>query len=130
VGECLSYSINVLGTQLATTSQATKGTDQAIADWPAALRLQPDDSNLFFHRGTQYLLTWQLELALPDLDRYVLKRPGDPFGYTTRSSIYAKMGDEARAKADLTMANKLNAANSSRLYGPYLSTPFGGVALQ
>ncbi len=88
--------------------------DQAIADFTEAIRLRPTDrlfpivvAEVHHDRGKVYVRQGKYDQAIADFTEAIRIDPKDAEAYENRGHAYEKLGDTARAQADLAMAKKL-----------------------
>ena len=82
--------------------------DRAIADFTAALALNPKDAAAHLLRGNAHDAKGDLDKALADYDAAVRLDPNDAAGYFNRGEIYQAKGDRQRAIADYQKAIKID----------------------
>ncbi len=97
----------------------------ALADWDAALMINPNDPAVLINRGSILLNLGEYQRALSDFNRYIELRPDDPHAYISRSSIYTQLGEPSQAAEDLKSAQDLFSTKHARLYSAEMETPFG-----
>jgi tetratricopeptide (TPR) repeat protein len=78
--------------------------DQALADYDAALRFDPDLTAALFNRAGIWLKRKEANRALLDLDRVVMLDRSDGDAFYRRGSIRADFGDSAGALKDFDAA--------------------------
>jgi tetratricopeptide (TPR) repeat protein len=86
--------------------------EKAIADYTAALRIDPNNASAFRNRGLVYLKQKNYALALADLDRAIDLESAalrKPYGYRART--YVALGQYEKAIEDFTMAIRNDASN-------------------
>jgi len=83
--------------------------DQAIADYTAALKLQPDCSRCLNDRGLAYDRKWQLDDAVADFTDAIRLDPGEFDGYFNRGNAYYGKTDYEHAVADYSAAIAIKA---------------------
>jgi tetratricopeptide (TPR) repeat protein len=83
--------------------------DQAIADYSAALQLQPDCSRCHNDRGVAYDRKWQFDNAIVDFSDAIRLDPGEFDGYFNRGNAYYSKNDYDHAVADYTAAIAIKA---------------------
>ena len=92
--------------------------DLALADLDAAIRITPDEADLYHARGTllydQYMgaSAWirksDLERAIADFSQMIRLEPTSGVGHYLRARAYATNGDRDRAVADLIEGTKVD----------------------
>lgn len=113
---------------------AAKGDfDRAIADYDAALKLNPQSADAHFNRGNAWAHKGDPDRAIADYDAAIKLDPKEPAAYGGRAVEWAVKGDYARAIADYDMAMKLDPKSASALLGRgrarFYSGDFQGAAL-
>ena len=98
----------------------------ALADWQAALELDPNDPVVFKNRALLLMSVRKNDSALADLTRYIELRPDDPFGYNARATILSFMGDHEGARRDLNTARRLEMTNRANAYQKFPKAVFDG----
>lgn len=80
---------------------------EAIADFTAAITLDPTSSVAFVNRGQEYLTLGEVEKALADLQRALESAPGDNDARATLSRAFIAAGrfDDAVAQASQVLAS-------------------------
>lgn len=87
---------------------AAKGDhDRAIADYDAAIRLNPRNSDAYYNRGTAWGNKGDHDRAIADYDVAIKLNPKDPTVYSGRAFELVAKGDLTRALADYDTANQL-----------------------
>jgi len=84
---------------------------KAIADYTAAIRLEPKRAELFVGRGRAQAATGDLRRAFADLDLALRLDPKSDAAYSARAEAWKAKGDFARAKADYEDALRLQPKN-------------------
>jgi tetratricopeptide (TPR) repeat protein len=88
---------------------AKKGqNDQALADFDAAVKLKPDDTDALFRRGGARLTLEQYPGAIEDFTAVIKADEMHALAYRLRGFIYNKLGDDKNAGADYDKACALN----------------------
>ena len=82
--------------------------DRAIADFTAAIALNPNDAIAHYNRGNAYDERAELDSAIADWDKAIAINPNYAAAYGNRGIAYRKMGEFGRAIADYTKAIKIN----------------------
>lgn len=87
---------------------ASEHASQALEDFEAILKLDPDDAQALFTRAIAYRQMKQFEKSLADFDRLIEQnhQPAEKV-YFQRSLTYYLMGNKQKTLSDLQMANKL-----------------------
>jgi len=83
-----------------------KDYDHALADFNAAIKIQPNAGLAYFNRASVYALKENSDLAIADLNQVIQLQP-DALTYMKRGSNYFFKGDYDLAIADLNQAIKL-----------------------
>lgn len=81
--------------------------DEALADFDAAIRLNPHYQNAYVNRGDIYQFKGQYEKAIADYDVALKLREGDEVAYYDRGNSYAALGKHRQAIADYDAALRL-----------------------
>jgi lipoprotein NlpI len=81
--------------------------DEALADFDAAIRLNPRYQNAYVNRGDIYHFKRQDEKAIADYDAALKLRDGDEVAYYDRGNSYAAIGKHRQAIADYDAALRL-----------------------
>jgi lipoprotein NlpI len=106
---------------------AAKGEfDRAIADYDAAIKLQPRSADTYFNRGNAWANKGDPDRAIADYDAAIKLDPKDAAAYGGRAVEWAVKGDYARAIADYDTAIKLDPKSSSALLGRGRARFYGG----
>ena len=93
---------------------AAKGIhDRAIADYDAALRLNPRYSDAFHNRGNAWSSKGDTDRAIADFDAAIALNPKDALSHSSRAFEWTAKGDYARAIADYDAALRLNPKSPS-----------------
>jgi tetratricopeptide (TPR) repeat protein len=101
--------------------------DQAIADCTQAIRLNPNDAEVYVTRGAAYICIWELrkdmrkdtsplDQAINDLDRGLKLNPDFADAYTIRGSAYNLKGEHDRAIEDHNRAIQLNSEDCNAYF--------------
>ena len=80
---------------------------RALEDYDEAIRLAPNDSELFNNRGNVHRFNGDVDRALADLDQAIRLDPNNGRAYNNRGVAYRQKGDHTRAIADFTAAIRL-----------------------
>ena len=106
---------------------AAKGDfDRAIADYDAAIKLQPRAADTFYNRGNAWANKGDPDRAIADYDTAIKLDPKEPAAYGGRAVEWAVKGDYARAIADYDAAINLDPKSSSALLGRGRVRFYGG----
>lgn len=84
----------------------------ALADYNAALAIQPTGSAVLYDRALGYVDVRQFDEALADLDRVIAADPEAPKGYSGRGWANFQKGDYDLAVADFDKVESLQADNA------------------
>jgi len=95
------------GGRRATADQA-RAFDLAIADFTAALRLDPNNAKTYQERGVAYLSKGDLDKAIADFTQAIRLDPNDADAYYNRGYVYVTKKDYDRAIADFEAALRIN----------------------
>jgi lipoprotein NlpI len=85
----------------------TNRNDDALADFDAAIRLNPRYQNAYVSRGDIYHFKGQDEKAITDYDAALKLRAGDEVAYYDRGNSYAALGKHRQAIDDYDAALRL-----------------------
>ena len=99
--------------------------DRAIADYDAAIRLDPKYALAYNHRGEAYIDKGDYARAIADLDEAIRLDPKYAHAYTNRGVVWGRKGDFGRAIADYTEAIRLDPDLHSPTSTALASTPKG-----
>jgi len=106
----------------------TSRNDEALADFDAALRLNPRYQNAYVNRGDIHHWRGQYEKAIAEYDAAIKLRGRDEVAYYDRGNSYAALGKHLQAIADYDAALRLkkdyqpayfNRGNSFRAIGRF-----------
>ena len=80
--------------------------DKAINDFSKAIKLNPDDDygGPYFNRGIIYDIEGKIEKAIDDYNKAIELNPGYADAYYHRGTLWLRLQNWERAKADLTNA--------------------------
>lgn len=81
--------------------------DEAIADFTAAIRLAPEDANLYLLRGIALGARGELDEAIADLTEAIRLSPKGPRAYVERSRAREQKGEMVDAEDDSAKAERL-----------------------
>ncbi|HVY43980.1 MAG TPA: tetratricopeptide repeat protein [Hyphomicrobiaceae bacterium] len=84
--------------------QEANDLDGAIADFSAAIELNPEYPALYAHRAGAYEAKEQLDLALADLTTVIRLVPDDADAYASRGDIHARLAEYEKAESDYRAA--------------------------
>src|SRR5664280_2946637 len=91
------------------TVYATKGQyDRAIEDFDQAIRLNPQDADVFNNRGIAFKNKGQYDRAIQDYDQAIKLNPDKAGAFNNRGKAYANKGQYDRAIQDYDQAIRLN----------------------
>lgn len=97
---------------------STKGNhDRAIADYDAAIRLNPKSAEAFHNRGSAWANKGETDKAIADYEVAIRLDPEDSSPYAGRAVEYSIKGDYARASADFDTAIKLDPKAAGAFFG-------------
>lgn len=82
--------------------------DRAIADFDAAIRLNPGVAGIYLERGLAYEAKGEHAIAIMDFDAAIRRDPTLVQAYFGRALAYDGIGEGQRATADLTVAASLD----------------------
>lgn len=82
----------------------------ALDDINKAMRLKPDDSDMYYLRGFAYRALGQYQNALEDTNRALAMDPEFAAAYANRAFIYQALRNPDRAKADARKAKELDSS--------------------
>jgi tetratricopeptide (TPR) repeat protein len=88
---------------------------EAIADYSEAVKIKPDDPNIFERRAYAEMQLKDYDKALHDYNQAIKLSPGDPKYYQVRALIYQTKGDFKAALADVDKVLKLDPNNQDAL---------------
>jgi tetratricopeptide (TPR) repeat protein len=90
--------------------------EKAIEDFNQALRLDPNNANIYAERGFAYSEIRDYDKAIADFTQAIKLSPNDSrIYYNARGSMYGSKGDFDKAIADYTQAIRLD-PNTTRAY--------------
>jgi len=88
---------------------AAKGDDdRAIADFTAAIRLDPKDAYAYNNRGSAYKGKGDLDRAIADYGETIRLNPSLDKAFSSRGTAYLYGGNPAKALADVSQASELD----------------------
>jgi tetratricopeptide (TPR) repeat protein len=91
-----------------TEPQAANEKDRALADYEAAIRVDPNNPALFRDRGILWRRNGDLDRALVDFDRAIRMGFSDAAAYNERGLVWYEKKSLDRAIADFNQALKIN----------------------
>ena len=77
---------------------------EAIKDFDEAIRLKPNDVNLYLSRGATYGMSEQLDKAIADFDRALELDPNSGMAYMNRATARNRKGDRVGSLSDYNKA--------------------------
>ena len=80
---------------------------QAMKDFDTAIKLDPDRSKSYHHRGVCFALTGRFKEALRDFSKTIELRPDYANAWSNRGEVRYEMGEFAKAIADYEQAIRL-----------------------
>ena len=108
VGENFS-GMNVVTTEGQTASvEQVRILDKAIADYTQAIRLDPNNTSAYIHRGYVYYAKGDYNRAIADYDQAIKLAPYSKAAYNNRGHVLADKGDLDAAIADYDQALRLD----------------------
>jgi tetratricopeptide (TPR) repeat protein len=90
--------------------------DQAIADYTAALRSDPNNADAYNNRGVAYKKKGDYDKAIADYNQALRINPNDAIVYSNRGNVYSDKGDYDKAIADYNQALKIDPNNATFYY--------------
>ncbi len=81
---------------------------QAVAAYTEALKLEPQNAEIYFNRALALHLDGKSQEAMKDFDKAVSLDPANPFRYSSRAFVRAKFGDLLGAVDDYKKAIDLD----------------------
>jgi lipoprotein NlpI len=97
---------------------ASKGEHaRAIADYDAAIRLDPKFAEAYFNRGHAWANRADPDRAIADYGAAIRLNPKDPAALASRAAEWLLKGEHARAIEDFDAALKLDPKNGGALFG-------------
>ena len=100
--------------------------DRAIADYDAAIRINPKYLDAFFNRGNAWGLKGDPDRAIADYDAFLRLSPKDPAGHIARAVELMVKGDYARAVAGYDTAITLDPKSATAFLGRGRAHFYGG----
>jgi tetratricopeptide (TPR) repeat protein len=89
----------------------------SLADFNAALQLDPQLATAWFNRGSAHLSLGQLDAALADFDATLKRHPGYVPAMSRRADVWLARGDLERALAEYNQALAADPAHAQALVG-------------
>jgi lipoprotein NlpI len=90
---------------------------RAIADYDAAIRIDPKSAEAYFNRGHAWAHRGNSDRAIADYGMAIRLNPKDPAALASRAAEWLLKGDYARATADFDTAVKLDPKGKDALFG-------------
>jgi tetratricopeptide (TPR) repeat protein len=107
VGENFS-GVGIISNEGQATAEQARVYEQAIEDFTQALRLDPNNVNIYGERGVTYAQKGDSDRAITDYNQAIRLNPNLAEAYISRGIAYAQKGDNDRAIADYNQAIRLN----------------------
>ena len=79
----------------------------AIADFTAAIALNPHDAQAYRNRGLAYFRQWDYDQAIVDYTAAIALNPQDALAYHNRSVLHSVRNNREQVAADLERAREL-----------------------
>jgi tetratricopeptide (TPR) repeat protein len=98
------------------TEEQTELYGRAIADFAAAIRLDPENAAIFRERGRAYYLSGDFDKAMADFDQAIKLNPDYAAVYQTRGALYSNKGQYKKAIADYDQAIRRDSAHVAAFY--------------
>ncbi|MCW6512268.1 tetratricopeptide repeat protein, partial [Lichenifustis flavocetrariae] len=89
--------------------------DRAIADYTAAIGLDPGHADAYYNRGAAYVQKGDFDRAIADYSAAIGLNPGHANAFYNRGAAYGNKGDLNRAIADFDTAIGLDPGNAGVL---------------
>jgi lipoprotein NlpI len=102
--------------------------DRAIADYDAAIRINPKFTDAYFNRGNAWGSKGDPDRAIADYDVALNLNPKDPSAHIARAVELMVKGDYARAVAGYDTALKLDPKSGIAVHGRGRANFYGGDA--
>ena len=90
---------------------------RAIADYDAAIRIDPKSAEAYFNRGHAWANRGDSDRAISDYSAAIRLNAKDPAALVSRAAEHLLKGDYARASADFEAAVKLDPKGKDTLFG-------------
>jgi len=100
--------VDTYSTDRRTTAEQAYAFDEAISDFTAALRLDPNNAVIYRERGIVYSDKGDTSQAIADFDQAIRFDPNNAPAYNSRGIVYLKKKDYDRAIADFSQALRLD----------------------
>jgi tetratricopeptide (TPR) repeat protein len=102
-----------------TLSDGKKYTDphKAIVYLSNAIKLQPNDAEIYYNRGVAYDNLGQYQSAIKDYNQAIQLRPGYAEAFYNRGTIYSEIGQYQRAIEDFNQAIRLQPNDAEAYHG-------------
>ena len=91
--------------------------DRAIADYDAAIRIEPKNAFAYFNRGAVYLHKKEFDHAIADYDETIRLAPKAWQPLRNRGAAHFGAGQYDRARADFEAVLGMDAKSAEGLYG-------------
>jgi tetratricopeptide (TPR) repeat protein len=89
--------------------------DKAIAEFSAAIRLDPSNSLALFDRAGAYRAKGELEKSVEDLNKYILLNPTNDLAFKGRAAVFDAKGEFDKAISDWSEGLRLNPNDATAL---------------
>jgi tetratricopeptide (TPR) repeat protein len=76
-----------------------------------AVKISPDDPDVYFLEAKTYVASGRYEQAIPVLQRSIELKPTDPSPYYQLARVYQKLGKTERAREEFARVKYLESAN-------------------
>ena len=90
---------------------------RAIADYDAAIRIDPKFAEAYFNRGHAWAHRGDPDRAIADYGASIRLNPKDPAALASRAAEWLLKGEHARAAEDFDAALRLDPKNGGALFG-------------
>lgn len=107
-GELSPHNLAVAFASRALAQVDARRFDLAIADYDAAIRIVPDEAELYYDRGTAWHRQGDNARAIADYDEAIRLRPDHALAFNNRANAYLDMELPERAIEDYSEAIRLN----------------------
>lgn len=91
--------------------------DRAVADYTQAIRLRPENGEVYGRRGLIYLNSGKFNVAVADFSRALELDPKDRWSLANRGLAYALMRQTSLAEADFQAVEAIDKSNPVMLRG-------------
>jgi tetratricopeptide (TPR) repeat protein len=88
--------------------------EKASADRTEAIRLRPDDPQLYIDRADTLSQSGMYDKAIADCDHVIKSDPSNVAAFLTRSLAYLRKGEDAKSREDRQRANELLAKEKAK----------------